>query len=226
MAAKKTKKRSAKLVQPKKHSPDIPKEPAGVPESATEIPKKPTYSDLLAALPKRSARFVEEYLIDMNKRQAALRAGYSKSYVAKNTHKIIRVIGVAAAIDAGREEISKRAMISQDEVIRQLVKIGFAEMGAFAKWGPGYVTINKSEDLTEDQRCAVAEVVETTTKDGGSTVRLKLHPAIPALLGILDRVKPGADDPQKVEITHKMTFFPPEPKTMAEYEALIKKGKM
>jgi len=160
----------------------------------------------------------------MNKLQAALRAGYSKTYASKNIRKVFQIVGVQAAIDAGREEISKRAMISQDEVIRQLVKIGFANMGTYAKWGAGFVTINKSEELTDDQLCAVSEIVETITEKG-STVRLKLHPAIPALLGILDRVKPGADDPQKVEITHKLTYFPPEPKTMAEYEALVAKMK-
>jgi phage terminase small subunit len=208
----------------KKHSRKVAEKTADVPEKAENIPESPTYEDLLAALPPRQARFVEEFLIDLNKLQAALRAGYSESYALKKSYKLMEYVGIRAAVDAGKAEISKRIRINQDEVIRQLVKIGFANMGTYAKWGPGYVTINRSEDLTEDQRCAVAEVVDTTTEKG-SSVRLKLHNSITALLGILDRVKPGADDPQKVEHTIKYTYFPPEPKTMAEYEIMIKKMK-
>jgi hypothetical protein len=140
---------------------------------------------------------------------------------------------ITAAVNAGKVEISKRLRINQDEVIKELAHVGFSRMSDFAKWGPGYVTLKDSGELTEEQVSAVSEVKEvcrtTQGKNGDefttSTISFKLHDKVSALKGILDRVKPGADDPQKVEVTHKMTYFPPEPSTMEEYEDLVKKMK-
>jgi phage terminase small subunit len=230
VAVKKTKGKPGKRKNkkgeiPQKFSVDAPKNTSTADQKPQNTEQKSSYDDILKTLKPQHARFVEEYLIDLNGQKAATRAGYKEANARKQASALLTKKDIRAAVDAGKAEISKRIRINQDEVIRQLVKIGFAEMGAYAKWGPGFVEIKKSEDLTEDQRCAVAEIVETTTEKG-SSVRLKLHNSISALLGILDRVKPGADDPQKIEITHKMTYFPPEPKTMAEYEEIVKKGKV
>jgi len=198
------------------------KKPEKSPEKGEHVGTERNFEELLNLLAGKRARFVEEYLIDLNQTKAAIRAGYSELYAYKQAYKVMQDVGVKAAIAAGKVEISRRNRINQDEVIKELVKIGFANMKDFAKWGPGYVTLKKSDELTDDQAAVVSELTETVTKDGG-TIRFKLHDKVKALLGILDRVKPGADDPEKHEVEHKgMTFFPPQPKTMAEWEELVK----
>lgn len=200
----------------------VPDQVQNVPEPGKNVPDLCPLDELLLLLNPQQARFVEEYLIDLNGTKAAIRAGYSKHTAGKQVARLLAHVGIKKAIDAGKVEISKRLRINQDEVVKELAKIGFADMKAFAKWGPGFVTLKRSDELEPEQSCVVSELVETVTKDGGS-IRFKLHDKVKALTAILDRVKPGADDPQKHEVNvNYMTLFPPKPKTMAEYEEIVK----
>ena len=53
-------------------------------------------------------------------------------------------------------------------------------MRQFTTWGPSGVTLRDSAELDEDAARCVAEVSETTSKDGGS-VKFKLHDKVGAL---------------------------------------------
>ena len=79
----------------------------------------------MADLTPKQARFVEEYLIDLNATQAAIRAGYSprsaKQVAALNMTKH----DIKAAIDEGKKARSKRTLITQDEVV-----IGLKQLAA------------------------------------------------------------------------------------------------
>lgn len=65
----------------------------------------------------RQKRFVEEYLIDLNATQAAIRAGYSKKTAQEQGHQLLRKTSVKAAIDAAMAERSERTGITQDYVL-------------------------------------------------------------------------------------------------------------
>lgn len=71
----------------------------------------------------KQKRFVEEYLIDLNATQAAIRAGYSPKTAneqgAQNLAKLSVPIAQAMA------ERSRRTGISQDRVILELARIAF-----------------------------------------------------------------------------------------------------
>ena len=76
----------------------------------------------------KQQRFVEEYLIDLNATQAAIRAGYSP--------KTANVIGcenlskpeISNAISRAMAERSRRTGISQDRVVQELAKIAFVNI--------------------------------------------------------------------------------------------------
>lgn len=72
---------------------------------------------------EKQKRFVEEYLIDLNATQAAIRAGYSPKTAqeqgSQNLSKLMVPISQAMA------ERSRRTGISQDRVIQELAKIAF-----------------------------------------------------------------------------------------------------
>lgn len=77
----------------------------------------------------RQQRFVEEYLIDLNAAQAAIRAGYKASeYTDTNANKILENTRVKAEVDKAVAERSKRTGINQDRVIQELAKIGFSKI--------------------------------------------------------------------------------------------------
>ncbi len=65
----------------------------------------------------RQQRFVDEYMIDLNATQAAIRAGYSERTAAEQGSRLLRNVKVAAAIQAVQIEVSKRTEVTVDDVV-------------------------------------------------------------------------------------------------------------
>ena len=80
-------------------------------------------------LTPKQARFVEEYLVDLNATQAAIRAGYSETTArqigAQNLSKLV----IQQAIEAARNKRSERVELTQDEVVRDLRELRDICMG-------------------------------------------------------------------------------------------------
>lgn len=68
----------------------------------------------------KQERFVEEYLIDANATQAAIRAGYSAKTAQVQSAQLLANPDIAAAIDAKRAERSERTQIDADWVLKRL----------------------------------------------------------------------------------------------------------
>ena len=134
-------------------------------------------------LTDKQARFVEEYLIDLNATQACIRAGYSARYADRKGSELLGKDRVSDAITKRIKDRQKRTEITQDRVLTELANIGFSDAGSYFEWGPDGVKVKPKEKLTAEQRAAVQEVSETVTKHGG-TIRLKLADKIAALTKI------------------------------------------
>jgi len=68
----------------------------------------------------KQVRFVEEYLIDLNATQAALRAGYSEKTAHKQGSQLLGKTSIAAAISAAQANRSERTEITQDYVLNSI----------------------------------------------------------------------------------------------------------
>lgn len=77
---------------------------------------------------KKQKRFVEEYLIDLNATQAAIRAGYSPHTAKDIGCENLAKPNIAAAISQAMAERSRRTGINQDRVLQELARIGFAKI--------------------------------------------------------------------------------------------------
>ncbi|ESR71192.1 terminase [Pseudomonas aeruginosa VRFPA05] len=75
------------------------------------------------ALTKKQRLFVDEYLIDLNATQAAIRAGYSTRRAAEIGYQLLQRPEVAHAIQAAMAERSRRTEVEADYVIRRLREI-------------------------------------------------------------------------------------------------------
>ncbi len=128
-------------------------------------------------LTPRQARFVDEYLVDLNATQAAARAGYSDPGKGR---QLVTKSNVAAAIAARIQARQARTEVTQDNVIRELARIAFGDRRDLMEWGPDGVRLIPSDQLTADQAAQVAEVSETVTLAGGS-IKLKAHDKVKAL---------------------------------------------
>jgi phage terminase small subunit len=128
----------------------------------------------------KQQRFVDEYLVDLNATQAAIRAGYSAATAEAAGSRLLRNVKVAAAIAGARTDLSERTKVTQDRVLEELARIAFSDMRTFTSWGPDGVTLLDSDGLDEDDARCVAEVKQTTTQHGGS-LGFKLHDKVGAL---------------------------------------------
>ncbi len=77
---------------------------------------------------KKQKRFVEEYLIDLNATQAAIRAGYSPDTAQEQSSRLLSNVMIKTAVAKEMAERSKRTGINQDRVLQELARIGFARI--------------------------------------------------------------------------------------------------
>lgn len=156
----------------------------------------------MAKLTPKQCRFVNEYLIDLNGTQAAIRAGYSKHRADQIGYENLRKPEIQAAIQLAQRARCARTGITADRVLAEIARVAFADPRSVMSWGPGGVELKESSTLTDDEAAIVAEVSETVTTAGG-TVKLKLVDKIAALeklarhIGIYDRAE---DDNKKIII--------------------------
>lgn len=85
----------------------------------------------MARLTRLQQRFVEEYLVDLNATQAAIRAGYSEKTAAIIGHENLQKPHIARAVEAAMAERSKRTEITVDRVLQEYARIGFLDPRKF-----------------------------------------------------------------------------------------------
>lgn len=108
---------------------------------------------------QRKRRFVEEYLVDLNATQAAIRAGYSVKGAGKNSYRLLADPDVGKAVKEAMGRRSARTEITQDMVIRELAAIGFAKVTDHTNVdSDGAVKVVPTDGLTEEQRKAIAGI--------------------------------------------------------------------
>lgn len=80
------------------------------------------------ALNDKQARFVEEYLVDLNATQSAIRAGYSEKTAGQQGFELLKKPEIQEAIAEAKAVRSRRTQITQDRVLQELAKIGFSDL--------------------------------------------------------------------------------------------------
>ena len=71
-------------------------------------------------LTAKQARFAQEYLIDLNATQAAIRAGYSENGAGQSAHKLLKKTEIAAAIQERRKELIEKVRVTQEMIVTEL----------------------------------------------------------------------------------------------------------
>lgn len=86
----------------------------------------------MAKMTERQKRFCDEYLIDLNATQAAIRAGYTAKYANTNAPKLLQNTAVAEYIAQRKADRVHRTEITQDMVLRELANIAFSNAADYA----------------------------------------------------------------------------------------------
>lgn len=71
----------------------------------------------------KQARFVAEYLKDLNATQAAIRAGYSAKTAHSCGPRLLEHAGVASAIAQGQSKVTAKLELSAEKVLADIARI-------------------------------------------------------------------------------------------------------
>lgn len=130
------------------------------------------------SLTGKQQRFVQEYLIDLNATQAAVRAGYSEKTAGAIGAENLRKPQIQGAIEAQQRLIAGQLGVTQEKIVAELAKIGFANMKNYMRAGTNGDPYLDFSALTDDQTAALAEVtvddyVEGRGEDARQVKRVK-----------------------------------------------------
>lgn len=116
------------------------------------------------ALTPKQKMFIDEYLIDLNATQAAIRAGYSPNNADKIGSELLGKTRVSDAIKTAMAERSKRTGINQDRILMELAKIALVNPENVVNFDEATIR----EDALPEDLAAVAsvKVKRFPTKDG------------------------------------------------------------
>lgn len=178
------------------------------------------------SLTAKQKRFCDEYLIDLNATQAAIRAGYSPKTAEQTASRLLRNVKVQEYIAKRQKELSRSTEITQERVIKELALIAFSNNADYAhvvekkmKAEVGgalvdvldedgkpvmYRTVEPvlTEELTEEQKRALAVI-----KKGREGLEVKSCDKVKALellgkhLGIFtDKIEANVNDTTRSEL--------------------------
>jgi phage terminase small subunit len=124
----------------------------------------------MANLTIKQQCFVDEYLIDLNATQAAIRAGYSAKTADQQGSRMLANVKVQQAIAEQMAERSKRTGVNQDRVVLELAKMAFVKMTDIVD-DEGRVLASASED---DLACIESVKYKSSESDTGSSVEREI----------------------------------------------------
>ncbi len=132
------------------------------------------------ALTPKQQRFVDEYLIDLNATQAAIRAGYAAKDADVQGPRLLGNVGVADAIEAAKAERSERTRIDAAWLLTRLAEEATADVNDLYT-DDGRVKPVKDWPLIWRQGLVAGLEVETIGEGGGRLTKVKLSDRIKRL---------------------------------------------
>jgi len=82
----------------------------------------------LPKLTEKQKRFCEEYLVDLNATQAAVRAGYSPKTAGRIAGENLKKLEIQNYISELMQKRSERTRITADNVLKELQKVAFSDI--------------------------------------------------------------------------------------------------
>lgn len=84
------------------------------------------------SLTPKQAKFVDEYLLDLNATQACIRAGYSAKTADRIGPELLGKTCVAEAISERRAALSKKAEVTQERIVAEYARMAFYDPASIA----------------------------------------------------------------------------------------------
>ena len=157
----------------------------------------------MAKLTNKQKKFIDEYLVDLNATQAAIRAGYKEKAAYRTGAENLRKPQIQEEIQKRIQERQQRTEVTQDMVVKELAAIAFSRATDYVEIRSNgvcsTVVIKPTTDLSDQQIRAISGI-----KEGANGIEIKLNDKEKALellgrhLGMwndkLDIKTPAIDD--------------------------------
>lgn len=179
----------------------------------------------MANMTEKQIRFCEEYLVDLNATQAAIRAGYSEKRASEQAYQLLQKTTVQNFIQQRKADRIERTEITQDFVLRELMDMASVNATDYARIVEKHATVNVegaeiqlydsegnpvmyrtvepvlTEELTEVQKKALAVIKKG--RDGFEIKpydKLKILELLGRHLGMWDKKTEADIEEQRVRI--------------------------
>ena len=162
----------------------------------------------------KQERFCEEYLVDLNATQAAIRAGYSKKTANEQGARLLVNVSIQNKIQEFMNKRSERTKITADRVLQELEALGLSNIQNYVeKSTKGFVIFKDIDKIPEDAARAI-ESIKANYKEG--RIEFKLYSKGKALedigrhLGMFTDIKLDAGEGLKAIIERIFTDTRPK----------------
>lgn len=123
-------------------------------------------------LTAKQKRFVDEYLVDLNATQAAIRAGYSKKTAQEQSARLLSNVMVQQRVQDQMKAREQRTGITQDRVLQELARIAFFDIRKLYNTDG---SLKRPDELDDDAAAVLSglDVTEMGGNDGPVTFTKK-----------------------------------------------------
>jgi phage terminase small subunit len=133
-------------------------------------------------LSNKELRFCEEYVVDWNGARAARVAGYSEKTAKEQASRMLTKVNVKDHIQEIKDNLSLLSGVTALRNIKELAKVAYTNVSDFKE---DWFKFKRFEDLTEDQKAAIAEITHSELNIGEDMVKvvekLKVHDKLKAI---------------------------------------------
>lgn len=152
------------------------------------------------ALTLKQKMFIDEYLVDLNATQAAIRAGYSPKTAKDIASQNLAKLNVRIEIDKRMAERSKRVGMNADRVLQELGKLAFVKIEDVIDFETGRI----KPTATSDDLAAI-QSIKIKPGEYGTEREIKFYDK-KATLELLGKHLGLWTDKQEIEHTGSVQF--------------------
>jgi phage terminase small subunit len=113
-------------------------------------------------LTPKQERFCQEYIIDLNATQAAIRVGYSEKTAQQQSSRLLLNVVIQNRIKELLSEVKENTLKTREEILAQVLKHAFGDVSRIIEWNESGVSfIRNSEDISPDDSCTIKSIQVT-----------------------------------------------------------------
>ncbi|MFA7654389.1 MAG: terminase small subunit [Candidatus Magasanikbacteria bacterium] len=139
------------------------------------------------SLTDKEVLLAEQYVIHGDYHRAGMAAGYAKMNARVSAMRNLKRPHVRAYVEKLRKERAKRCRVTSDQVIEELMKIGFSNICDIISWNANKkeITLRSYDSIPDSVKACIQEISESPGPRGrGKVIKLKLYDKPQALTQI------------------------------------------